>query len=256
MGNERAKLIFLPGSAREISRLYSAARDTPVLEYSYGPNQNVNLGFEIGGLALILQSVSLRLGMYGMVAIEDVPHFWRGLEGFSLGLSLDGPAQKKLGPRGAFEITLIGGHESDHRSDQTPFNSTPHAGDIPAGGGGNHIGLDLAGRFPLGSRFDLIVRVLDRFFFAGPLQQAPAIDLTLRCQALPWLFPTLGVFAEGLIQNQGTDGYSVRGLLGLGVRGKLGELMPFGTADVGNGKGLLINFHEVRLTIGVRYVPF
>jgi hypothetical protein len=191
-----------------------------------------------------------------MVSIEDVPHFWRGLFGFSLALSLDALAHRWLGPRGGLEITLVAGHESDHRSDQSPFNDAPHPGDIRSGGGGDFLALDLAARFALGRRVELTVRALDRVFVRGALQQAPAIDLTLRCHALPWLIPTAAVFAEGLIQSAGRNGYSVRGLIGPGVRGRFGEVLPFGAIDVGNGKGLLINFHEVRFTIGVRYAAF
>jgi hypothetical protein len=38
--------------------------------------------------------------------------------------------------------------------------------------------------------------------------------------------------------------------------GKVGELEPFGSFDAGNGKGLLIDRREVRVSCGLRYAPF
>lgn len=247
---------WLPGNPREISRLYSASRDTPILEASSNGTLNDYVGADFGIASLKLEAITLRFGAYGMVHIEDVPHFWRGLEGLSLALSADRFAAALLGPRGALEFTLVVGHESDHRTDGTDFNDTPDPGDIPDGGGGNFITVDLAARFPLAERLDLTVRVLDRLFVAGPLQQAPALDTTLRFHACDWLYPTLSFFSQALIQHTGNSGYDLNGLFGLGFKGAYGEVMPFGAIDVGNGVGLLINQHEIRFTAGVRYAPF
>ena len=78
---EEPEFVWAPGNPREISRLYSASRDTPILEKSSNGTENDYVGVEFGVASLKLDPATFRFGVYGMVHIEDVPHFWRGLEG-------------------------------------------------------------------------------------------------------------------------------------------------------------------------------
>ena len=92
----------------------------------------------------------------------------------------------------------------------------------------------------------------------SPTSDAPGADLIVRWRASRGVQPQLAVFAEHLFaRDPGVeDGAFFRAMLGVVLPGKVGELEPFGSFDAGNGKGLLIDRREVRISCGLRYAPF
>ncbi len=52
------------------------------------------------------------------------------------------------------------------------------------------------------------------------------------------------------------DGYLIRGLTGMAFPGKPGEFAFFLAVDRGNGKGLLVNSKETRISGTIRFTPF
>ena len=72
------------------------------------------------------------------------------------------------------------------------------------------------------------------------------------------MHPFLSAFAEWLVARPALarDGYLVRCLGGAALLGRFGELTVFAAIDRGNGKGLLINRRETRVSASLRYMPF
>jgi hypothetical protein len=285
-GSARADTSWLPGPPRAIARSASASRDTPVLEYAYGPRAQASIGAEPGLVAIETPDVVTRVGLYAMVALENATdtrffppgELWRGLVGASIAWELPRAARAWLGPGADLEIALVVGHESDHEtSDSTAQLETPPPTAIPYGGGGDFVAPDVAVRLPAGP-FMLTARLQDRFYFnAFPLivgdraasdaiatqlheglAQAAGADLIARWRLSAWAQPQLALFAEHLFAREAPveDGGFFRAMLGIAFPGWTGELLPFGSFDAGNGKGLLVDRREARVSVGVRYVAF
>jgi hypothetical protein len=279
-----ADLTWLPGPARAIPRTTSASRDTPAFEYAYGPQAQASIGAEPGLVAATGPSVGGRFGLYAMVGLENANDYvvfppsklWRGLVGFSGAFDFPRLARAWLGAGADLEITAVLGHESDHSSSTGGLD--PQAPTtIPGGGGGNFLSVDVAASLPAGPLL-FTVRLEDRVYFnafagiAGArsasdsvasvfhegLVDAAGADLIVRWRASPGLQPQLAVFGEHLFaRDPGVeDGAFFRAMLGLVLPGKVGELEPFGSFDAGNGKGLLIDRREARVSLGVRYAFF
>jgi hypothetical protein len=129
-----------------------------------------------------------------------------------------------------------------------------------AGGGGNFFLYDLAVRKRLGAHVVGWARIEDRAYWLGPILHAPGVEAGVRWQWFSHCEPLASVFAERLFVDPNVNGANDGGvaslLAGIGMPGVLGELLPYGLLDVGNGKGLLINRRELRVGVGVRYAPF
>ncbi len=269
-----AQVTWIPGSSREISRFVSASRDAPVSGLVFGPRVRATAAADFAIVKIRFDGVALRAGFDGLFDLEHAdtgyrglplpgrgngPMLWRGMYRVSLALSAERLARAWLGPRGAIEIAMTVGHESDHVTGDT-FDDAPRRGDIVAGGGGEFAIYEVALRKPIAPKLDVWGRAQDRAYFRGPIFHAPGIEGGLRWRAWPHLWPTFSLFGEGLLVNPNLngakDGWFVAALAGLAVRGAAGELMPFVSTDAGNGKGLLINRRELRVSIGVRYAPF
>jgi hypothetical protein len=255
-----------------------------VLEYAYGPQAQASIGAEPGLLALTGHDVTGHVGLYAMVALENAndpvifppSKLWRGLVGVSFALELARAARAWLGEGSDLELTAVVGHESDHSSSLGGLDA-PRSAVIPNGGGGNFVSLDAAERLCAG-RLVFTVRLQNRIYFnAFPsivgahsdsdtvasvlhegLVDAAGADLVVRWRASASVQPQLATFAEHLFaRGPGVaDGGFVRAMLGVVFLGKVGELEPFGSLDAGNGKGLLIDRRETRLSVGLRYAPF
>jgi hypothetical protein len=270
-----ARVTWLPGSSREIDRSASASRDTPVSGLVFAPRVGAKGAADFAFAKLPFAGVSLRPGIDAFFEIEHAdpglkgslplpgqgngPMLWRGMYRFSLALSADALARAWLGARGAIEIAITAGHESDHVTGAS-FDDAPHSGDIEAGGGRNFIVYDVAMRAPIAPRLDLWSRIEDRAYWAGPILHAPGLEGGLRWHLRPHFEPVVSAFGEALLVNHdlnaARDSYFASLLAGVALPGALGELLPFTSLDAGSNKGLLINRHEVRWTIGVRYAPF
>jgi hypothetical protein len=254
---------WLPGAARTIVRTTSASRDTPLFEYAYGPRAQASIGAEFGLLTASRAAFTAHLGMYAMLALENATsekafppaELWRGLVGISASIAADELARRILGRGSALELSLVLGHESDHA---LAFHQDPGPFDIPSGGGGNFLAPDMAARLPVGMGGDVTLRLQDRIYVNGALTQAPGADLVLRVRPLPWAQPTLALFGEHLFPHdpEARSSFFARALLGVALPGRVGEVTPFLSGDVGSGKGLLINRHEARFSFGVRYAAF
>jgi len=282
-----AQTSWLPGADRAIPRTTSASRDAAVLEYAYGPRAQASLGAEPGLLEVRRPSSTLRLGLYGMVGLENATadrvfppgELWRGLVGASVALELPRLARAWLVPGSTMEVALVLGHESDHAtagSSSTLPPPGPYA--IPFGGGGDFLAPDIAVTLPAGRAVTITLRLQDRIYFnelpllfgsrtisdsvADGLHEgllnAPGADLVVRWRAASWARPQVAVFAEHLFAHDAfvPDGQFLRAMAGVVLPGRVGELEPFVSFDGGNGKGLLIQERELRFSVGVRYAPF
>lgn len=268
----------LPGAAREIPRSLSASRDTPLFEGAFGPHAQSSLGIELGTIRVFWDDlVSMRLGVHFLAAFENADQhggsslpfvateLFRGVYGSSLAFTSPRWNHAALGPHGAFEVTLLYAHETDHAdADFVAKNpgflapNGPH--DVPAGGGGDYLETDYGLRLAPHARVELTFRALDRIFIAGPFAHVPGADATIVFAALPGVRPYLSLYAEHGFADRSRgasdDTSFVRAMLGLYLPGRYGIAMPFASADGGNGKGYLVNRKEAHVSIGIRYSPF
>jgi hypothetical protein len=270
---------FLPGVSRVVPLEETASRDAPVLELAFGPSGQLSLG---QALALLTRRCArgpdFHLALSGLVALEDATR-----EGFfpdelmrvvgTLGVAWT------FGEETPIELGLEVGVERARElvgAESERVSLEPAPGDIPFGGGGLWLGADLGLRLPLASRWSLMLRVADRMYTnAWPLlfglvaesqsvasyldeglTHAPSVALGVRWAASPEVQPVARLFLEGLLPHDDSADASwfLRALLGAALPGIHGELLPFLSLDVGSGKGLLVNRHELRFSVGVRHV--
>jgi hypothetical protein len=281
-----ADTIWLPGPARGIPRTASASRDTAVFEYAYGPRAQASIGMEPGLVTFVRPDVVTHVGFYALAALENgtdtrlfpPSELWRGLVGASVTWELPRLARVWLVPGSDLELGLVVGHESDHESaGSTARLETPAQSAIPFGGGGDFLAPDVAASLPWGP-LTITLRLQDRIYWnAFPLvvgaraasdavasdlheglAHAAGADLIVQWRARDWVQPRLAVFAEHLFARDPfvDDGGFLRAMLGAVFPGRVGELEPFGSFDAGNGKGLLVDRREMRLSFGVRYAVF
>jgi len=267
---------WIPGNSREIPRTPSASRDAPVSGLVFAPRVRAMGAADFAVAKIDLGGVALRPGLDGFFELEHAetgtrdgalplpgmgngPMLWRGVYRVSLALSAERLARRWLGERGAIEIAWSAGHESDHVTGAS-FDDAPNRGDILAGGGGEFLIDEIAARFPLSPAVDAWMRMEERTYLRGAIRHAPGVEAGLRWRATSVLQPIVSLFAEALLVDHGLNAAKNGGfasiLAGLALHGAAGEMTPFVSVDVGNGKGLLINRHELRVSVGVRYAPF
>ncbi len=252
---------WLPGGARVIPRTSSASRDTPVLEYAYGPRAQGSLGGEFGFLEQRWPLAALRLGMYGMITLENDQEkivfpreYWRGHAGVSLAVASEALGRQWFGPGAVMEFAIVIGHESDHRTDKpNPLDTFEYA----LYGQMNFLTHDMALKLPMGSVGEMRTRLSEKLLVGSAYSHSPSLDLELRFFALPWLQPVLSMFGEHYFAgSEPQDCYFARALTGIAFVGKFGELTPFASFDAGCGKGLLYERREGHVSGGFRYAPF
>jgi hypothetical protein len=266
---------WLPGAAREIPRSTSASRDTPVLEAAYGPRAQSNLGLELGVRRFRFDDFSVRFGAHFLVALEDhasasgfpfvATQFWRAIYGSNVAFSATRLAHEWLGPAGAIEISLGFAREGDHMdadfAQKHPrFEVAPRVGDIPTDPEREYMSHDLAMRVSPFEDFEIVFRIQNRIYLRGAVLYAPGGEAIARYRGSRYIHPILAVFGERLVvdhnANQARDGAFGRILLGAALPGIIGEITPFGSLDGGNGKGMLLNRRDLRISAGVRYSPW
>jgi hypothetical protein len=267
---------WLPGDSRTVTRIVSASLDAPVMSIVFAPRVEMKPAIDLGLVRVPLEGVALRLGLSGFADVQyaNAGGFWpvapstggilfRGHHELSLGLAAERLARAWLGPRGAFEVVLVEGHESDHVLEgggpSSGFVNAPRPGDIVDGGEGNFIGLEVGLRAPLG-RVDLWGRLSDRRYIDDPVFHKPSVEGGVRWHLRPHFEPLLSLFGEALLvdpnRNEARDGGDGQLLAGVALSGTHGEVIPFVAVDVGNQKGLLVNHREADVVLGVRYAPF
>ncbi|TNF23984.1 MAG: hypothetical protein EP329_26160 [Deltaproteobacteria bacterium] len=276
---------WLPGVTRAVPLEDTASRDAPALEYAWGPRAQLTLGQTLGLVTWAGEGAdAVHLWLSGLVALEDAhdeglfPDELARLVG-TLGCTFSFDARRVFGEGGVVELGLELGVERSRElvaaeSDRVDLPFTP--GDIPFGGGGLWLGADISWRFHVAEAWTLSVRLSDRVFTNGwplmfgaraasdevatfldeGLAQAPSLAVGVRWRAAAGVEPVARVFFEGLFphDDSASDGLFFRGILGVALPGRYGELLPFLSLDAGNGKGLLVNRHELRLSLGVRHV--
>ncbi|MFO0751685.1 MAG: hypothetical protein U1F43_39360 [Myxococcota bacterium] len=276
---------WLPGETRAVPLADTASRDAPVLEYAFGPTGQVSLGHALGLVSRTGGAVGTHLQLTGLVALEDASgaalfpdELARVRATTSIAWSWDRAMARALGPGATLELGLELGLERSRElvaAESDRVDLRIEGDDIPFGGGGVWVGLDLSLRAPLGGAWTLEARLADRMFtnafpllfglraesnvaasFMGEgLSHAPSLALGLRWAATPSVQPVARVFVEGLFarDDNADSSYFARLMVGSAFPGRAGELLPFVSLDVGAGKGLLVNRHELRLSIGVRH---
>jgi len=262
------------GPARAVSHSISASRDTFVLAYAFAPRGTRTAAGEVALVSYRTPCWTARLGFHGMLELEGdeaglyIPfarspgiHYWRGVQGFSLGASLDAFARARL-PRGsALEGTLTFRHESEH---YTGSNDGAGAEDHGlAAHVGDFVMPDVAVRLRLGA-LELHGRLQAKVFLPerSAYSFGPGADLALRWHLLPRLHLFASAFAEFLWGNGGAywecdtcgfpDQYLVRGLAGVVFPSGYGDLWLYGSGDVGHRKGLAAFEEEATLGGGAR----
>jgi hypothetical protein len=276
--------VVLPGAPRALPDDLSASRDAALLEYAYGPRAQLSVGQDVG-VAARRGDVSFHLGVSALAALEDsrssgpIPdEVGRLLAGIAATWSFDRWARARLGAAGMLELGVGLGLERDRelRSAETDRPVPPERpGDIPFGGGGNWVAFDAGVRLGLAPRWTLTARLRERVFMSGwplifgaraasdavadsigdGLAHAPSLDVRLVWAVRARVQPFLSAYVEGLFPQDETAhaSYFVRGLLGVALLGAAGEAVPFVSLDAGSGKGLLVNRHELRLSVGLRH---
>ncbi|MCB9734821.1 MAG: hypothetical protein H6745_19725 [Deltaproteobacteria bacterium] len=280
---------WLPGVTRRVPLEDTASRDAPALELAYAPRAQLSLGQTLG-IAEGRGPVGVHVWLSGLVALEDADEsgvfpdqLARVVGALGVALSVDDPfGAAPVGARRAatLELGLELGVERARElvaAESDRVSLTPRPGDIPFGGGGLWLGFDVALRAPLSDAWTLSLRLSERVFTnAWPrlfgaraeaievataldegLAHAPSLAASLRWAAADGVEPVARAVVEGLFPADDSADASVRARLVLGVAlpGDHGELLPFVAGEAGSGWGLLVNRHELRLAVGVRYVP-
>jgi hypothetical protein len=267
---------WLPAESRAIPLSDSASRDAPVIELAYGPTVQASLGGEKGLVHRSYLGLDYRLSVYGLAAYElqtvawPPPEFLRTLGGVTASFAVNAPAS--LG--GILEISIgFGGEWATTVGPTEAPAAMP--GDIPFGGGGLFLLPEIAWRRDFGP-WQLTARLSERIDLPGVLlvfgeraladvvadavddsfTNVPAAEVALRWTAMPGWQPLCSVHGDVLFpeDTSARTGWFVRGIVGLAITGVVGQLIPFLSADLGNGQGLLLNTREARFSAGVRYV--
>jgi hypothetical protein len=282
---EAAEWTWLPGLTRAVPLEDTASRDAPALEWAFGPRAQLSLGQTLG-LARGHGPIGVHLWASGLVALEDAEEHGvfpdelaRVIGTLGVALSLDRVVGDALGPGGAVEIGFTVGVERSRElvgaeSDRVAL--APRPGDIAFGGGGLWLGFDVSLRAQPAPAWTLTVRLDERVFAnAWPrivgaraeaiqvatavgdgLTHSPSLAVGARWRATKAVEPLLRAHVEGLFaaDDSADAGVRARLVLGAALPGAIGELTPFVAGEAGSGWGLLVNRHELRLAVGLRYV--
>ena len=264
----------LTGGYRDVPRSWSAVRDTPVFALAYGPRPQLPAGGELalvdfGGdrlgasLALGLEDVDARGGVFPDQA-------WRAALEVAFQHRLAAAADGRV-----LELVTSLGYAAAGLTRGVDAADLTEPDDIPFGGGGLYLALELAGRLPLGDDWVLALRVRHRWFtnawatlvgqgevaatVASTLKEglahAPALDVALRWRAAAGVEPLLSLHATWLVpaDDLADDGWRLGGLLGVALAGEGGSWLPFVALDAGSGVGMLTARRQLRLALGVRF---
>ncbi|HEX5100920.1 MAG TPA: hypothetical protein VFV94_15525 [Polyangiaceae bacterium] len=265
--------VELLGYARRIPFAWSASRDAPAFNLMIFPRDSRTAAGEFSLVSFVLHELTLRTAFSGLIELESENQtedggrfalgglagegtiYWRGAFGLSLGASFDRWARARCA-RCAFEITVGYRHESEHYTGSNSGGIASDMRDRPYVG--NAFSTDFAFSAYVG-RFLFIARVANRFYLPdqSSYSLAPALDLHARYVGFPRLHPFISGYAEYqfgtlLVGRDFPDSYLLRALGGIALPSLLGDLMLFGSGDVGYRKGLNALTKEATLGFGVR----
>ncbi len=273
-----ARAEFLPELPRAITRTDTASRDAPVVELAYDGRAHAALGGELGLWRWQPRGWQVRWLAGALIAADNAQS--RGPVPMELGRWQFGGAIAVQLPgadtASAWEFAVGLWRQQARTVGDFRLPDAFKADAIAFGGSGYVVEFDLALRRMLGP-LHATARVSDRVHVPGfallfgqrvwadavgdaladNLSHQPSIDLTLRWPIAPGWQPVWALHGELFVPLDSfvtTRGY-LRSWLGVALPGPRGELVPFAVLDVGAGAGLLINRDELRLGLGVRYVP-
>ena len=255
------------GFARAIPRSGSASRDAPAFALQMAPRGVRMAGGELAVAAIPVGAVTLRPGFFGFIELEgnggagfklwpsQEIYFWRASFAFPLAVSLDALGAE-LCAACMLEASLQFRHESEHYTGSNSGGAATDYSDRPIYG--DAIGIDAA----LAARregFAYIVRpALDVFLpDRSSYRLGPSLDVEVRYVRFRSPQPFVSGYAQYRAGTslQGIDfpsSYLVRGLLGVALPSALGDVLIFGSADVGHRSGLAAYTREATLGFGVR----
>jgi len=260
------------GYARRISRSWSASRDTPAMNMLLLPRPALMAGGEFALFSLRHPAWSLRVGFGGFVELEVdgttqrtnagiIPAgtgnmLWRGSYTYFVAFAPDAVGRRMC--KGcAFEFTLDYRHESQHYTasnhgdgDTEDVSAQPLVGDS--------LSLDVAlaqavGTWHFAERAIGTAYVPEHSSYSG----SAGIDLHARWARWKLIQPFTSLYGEyrvgdDLAGREYPDAYRARALLGIALPSKLGDIMVYGSGDVGHRYGVRILTEEATLGLGIR----
>jgi hypothetical protein len=269
----------LPAQPRALPLQDSADRDSPVVEMGYGPRASAVLGGELG----IWQwrrsrwtwaiSGQAHVGLDNATVKAGLPlELLRG--GF--GLSAIATWRPRLQPHQTWEFSAcLCRHLTRNIGDYDPLPLTRPDG-IPFGGAGGFLGVHAGLRWQNAGHswtFKLGQRVYPSALLAWSgepelasflsswggeaLRSGSSADVQWRWQGASRWQPQAALHGAWWLPTDASasaSGYA-RLMAGPAYTATQGRLWPFVAVDMGSGPGLLINRHELRLAVGLRYAP-
>jgi len=260
------------GPAREISRGWSASRDTEAMTMSIAPRPVLVAGGQFALATFASRAWALRFGFAGMFELETdgtTDRFHSGLApGASTGMMLwrgayayhVAVAPRQWGREVCESCRMEGAlgyrHESQHYTGSNSGGDGLDVSDQP------YVGDDVIADAALG-------HWLGEWYFAERLTGmwylpkrssydfAGAVDLHVRFTRLPYAHPFCSLYAEyrkgdELLGRVFPDAYRFRALLGAALPSALGDIWVYGSGDVGNRYGIRILTREATLGLGIR----
>lgn len=273
-----ARAEFAPERARELNRADTAAWDAPVSELGHGPRPWTTLGGEFGLWHWRYRRFDVAWSWLTVIGLHNATwelppalELLRTLYGTSIAIGWHPTNSTSTMEVSAGLMRAQARPIGDY--DAGPL-ATPTG--IAFGGGGLFVELGLAHR-QRHSDVDVTLRVGARVhataiaawmgkreiadltgnFFGDGILYAPTVDVTARLRGNDRWQPMTTLHGEWFVPVDPPaklSGY-LRWLAGVCMVGRHGELTPFLGVDIGSGPGLLINRHELRVAVGVRYAP-
>lgn len=272
---------WLQLGARALPSGESAAPDAPALGLGYGPRAKSRLGGDLAVVTWRGETRTRRLGFAALVAFDNsvsrsplAGELGSTKIEISLAWSLDAWAQRRLGPRGVFELAAVAGRRTAFATERTILLDPFRSDDVPFGAGGTYLGGEAQARLGLAAAWDATFRLgLDVYLngFADLFGQHEASDViadylheggawqtsieaalerrlgeTARVRA--------GAYAEtiGAHDDTGKQLWLARLELGPAFAARTFVFSTFVDLDAGHGPSLLVNRTELRATVGVK----
>lgn len=258
------------GEPREISRASSASRDTPTMNLVITPRDVRTAGGELAVTTLRFDAWTLRTGFAGMLELESdgkadgfanvFPNgtgkiLWRGSYAYFVMVSAPMLGQRLC--RGCdVEAGLTYRHESQHYTGSNRGGIGENVSDQPYVGDAFITDAAIArrGRHVFGS-----ARALVKAYLPGRSSYSVAggLDVHARWLGLGRWQPFVSAYAERqsgtmLEAREFPSSYLVRGLVGIAINSRLGDVLVYGFGDVGNRKGVRILTEEATAGLGLR----
>ena len=256
--------------ARTIPRSWSASRDAPAFNLMIFPRDVRTAAGEFSLVGWKAEDYRLRIGFGGLLELESVGEtdsfgnlithgsgafLWRGAYQYQMALSLDALG-KRLCATCSLEATFTYRHESEHITASNAGDQNEDYRDRALVG--DDLGLDAAistqqGEFLLLGRTQFRLFVPERSSYGV----SPNLEAHVRYLRFPRVHPFVSLYGEysngaHSWDRQYPHAYLLRALTGVALPSDLGNVMLYGSGDIGHRKGLLAYTREATLGLGVR----